>query len=68
MVNMPVGEDIACDSLLTDVPLSNISVDKNRNDLLFLKVAIFSNTFVVRELIFDLIGGRKMLRDGKISG
>lgn len=38
---MPVGEDMLRDSLHTDVPLSNISVDKKRNDLLFLKVVIF---------------------------
>lgn len=40
-VNMPVGEDMLRDSLHTDVPLSNISVDKKHNDLLFLKVVIF---------------------------
>ena len=34
-VNMPVGEDMLRDSLHTDVPLSNISRDKKRNDLLF---------------------------------
>lgn len=33
-VNMPVGEDMLRDSLHTDVPLSNISRDKKRNDLL----------------------------------
>lgn len=55
-VNMPVGEDMLRDSLHTDVPLSNISMDKNRNDLFFLKVVIFLwSLSSPKNMNFDLI-------------